>query len=395
MSHIKYFSFSLLCLGIAFLTSHCASSTTSNALIPSTLNSSQQQEFREVAKEIPNPCFEESLAKYKTLDDLFEAGQTCHEAAILSDDIAFFLSKGIEKLKTQGIVKSEAKAMASPIEFNTENRPRLGNAAAPVEVVVFSDFQCPFCARAAASMHRVYEARPDAVSFVFKQMPLTSIHPYAAAAALVSVYAQSKDRFWEVHDKLFEEQADLGPEKITEILESMGANPDDLFDPIKGQAYGTVVIEDVEDAKKAGVEGTPSFYVNGVAIESGGNYERMIARIDAEIAAPPAVSQEAKQKARTKALENCPYPGHEEMYALLPANKRADLALYTNSVLCPCPGTAATLHGCTADLSCEIAGDYVEMLITRILEKVSQEDILRELESKIQLERTKVLMPQP
>ena len=393
MPRNQYASLILLCIGLAFLTSHCATTTTSNAFIPSTLNASQQKEFREVAKEIPNPCVEESLSQYKTLEELLNAENTCHEAAILSDDIAFFLSKGVEKLKTQGIVKSEAKAMVSPIEFNTKNRPRLGNAAAPVEVVVFSDFQCPFCARAAASIHKVYEARPEAVSFVFKQMPLTSIHPYAAAAALVSVYAQSKDKFWEVHDKLFAEQADLGPEKITEILESMGADPDDLFDPIKGQAYGTVVIEDVEDAKKAGVEGTPSFYVNGVAIESGGNYERMIARIDAEIAAPPAASREAKEKARTKALENCPYPGHEEMYALLPANKRADLALYTNSVLCPCPGTASTLHDCTSDLSCEIGGDYVELLITRILENVSQDEILRELESKIQFERTKQFMP--
>ena len=391
---LKGFLFTLLALG-GCLSVSCASTNQSEALIPKTLNTSEQQDFREIVREIPNPCIEDSLSKYKTLEELFDAGQTCHEAAILSDDITFFLSKGIEKLKTQGIVKSEAKAMAAPIDFNTKDRPRLGNAAAPVEVVVFSDFQCPFCARAAASMHKVYEARPEAVSFVFKQMPLTSIHPYAAAAALVSVYAQSKGKFWEVHDQLFQEQSDLGPEKITEILESLGADPDDLFDPIKGQAYGAVVIEDVEDAKKAGVEGTPSFYVNGVAIESGGNYERMIARIDAEIAAPPAASKEAREKARTKALENCPYPGHEEMYALLPANKRADLALYANSVLCPCPGTAATLHDCTANLSCEVAGDYVEMLITRILENVPQEEVLRELESKIQFERTKVLMPQP
>lgn len=386
--------FRSILLGIALLTAvsltACATAPKTGANLPQSLNAAGQSDFLDIAREIANPCVEEELSQYATLEDVIEAGKTCHEASILSDDMAFFLSNGISKLKTQGIIKAEAKAMSAPVEFKTKDRPRIGNAAAPVEVVVFSDFQCPFCARAAETVHKVYEARPEAVSFVFKQMPLTSIHPYAAAAALVSVYAHTRDKFWETHDRLFEEQSALGPEKLTEILEQLGASPDDLFDPIKGQAYGTVVVEDVEDAKKAGVAGTPSFYVNGVAIESGGHYERLLARIDAEISAPPAASPQAREKARAKALENCPYPGHNEMYALLPTNKRADLALYANSVLCPCPGTSSTLNDCAANQSCEIAGDFIEMLITRILENIPQKDILYELENKIQFERTRM-----
>lgn len=372
----------------AALSTGCA--TQSQSLLPTHLSSEQQNTFHEIAKVVPNPCAEEHLTQYQDLDALLIAGKTCHEAHILSSDIQFYLTNGFETLQIQGLAKTEARALITPVDIRLDNRPRLGQPTAPVEIVVFSDFQCPFCARAAQAMHKVQQARPDAVTVVFKQMPLTTIHPYAAAAALVSTYAQAQGKFWQIHDKLFENQASITPAYLTQILEDLGTTPDDLFDPAKGQPYGIIVMEDIEDAQKAGVRGTPSFYVNGVSIEGGGNYERMIAYVDAILSAPAPASEEAKQKARARALENCPYPGHEEIYALLPPNARADLSMYANSVLCPCPNTASTLHDCTIAKTCPAAAPLIDKIITRIMEKTPQDQIQSEIDALVQQERTKM-----
>ncbi len=374
----------VLCL----MTTHCAAQSTS--LVPSSLSSANQSAFREIARDMSNPCVEETLQEYATLEALLDAGKTCHEAYILSSEIEFFLTHDVDKLQTKGIVKDEAKHLLMPVELNLENRPRLGEASAPVEIVLFSDFQCPFCARAATTVHKVYSERPDAVSIVFKQMPLTSIHPYAAAASLVSVFAAEKGKFWEVHDQMFSNQKELSPTYFEQILKSLGAETDDLFDPINGQKYGVVVIEDIEDARKAGVEGTPSFYINGVAIESGGNYERLMARVNAELNAPEPASAELRKKAREKALMTCPYPGHEEIYALLSPSGRAELSMFTNSVLCPCPGSSQTLHDCTIEATCENADALIDHIITRINEKTDSDQLLGEIETIVQRQRTQM-----
>lgn len=375
-------------LAFSLLTTHCAAQ--SSSLVPNSLSSSAQDDFREIAHDINNPCAEEDLLGFSNLEELLEAGKTCHDAYILASEIEFFLRNDVDKLRTLSMVKDEAKSMVSPAQFNMENRPRLGSSSAPVEIVIFSDFQCPFCAKAATTVHKVYEARPDVVSVVFKQMPLTSIHPFAAASSLVSLYAHEKGQFWETHDLLFKSQKELSAEKLTEILEALGATPDELFDPEKGQKYGVFVIEDVEDAKKANVEGTPSLFVNGVAIDGGGNYDRLIARVDAELQAPAQSSPQARAKAREKALKNCPYEGHEELYALLPPSGQADLALYTSSVLCPCPGVAQTLHDCTISHACDNADPLVDKIITRIMENTPKDDLVREIEYIVQQERTKM-----
>ena len=381
---------SLVCAGIltSLMAAGCATQATS--LVPSHLSAEQQTVFHDIASVVPNPCAEEELTSYENLDALLSAGKTCHEAHILSSDIQFYMGNGLEILQIQGLAKAEARAMANPADVRLENRPRVGQATAPVEIVVYSDFQCPFCARAAQAIHKVQQARPDAVTIVFKQMPLTTIHPYAAAASLVSAYAQSQGKFWEIHDQLFENQASITPAYLTQILEQLGTTPDEIFDPIKGHDYGVIVMEDIEDAQKTGVMGTPSFYVNGVAIEGGGNLERMLAYVDAVLTAPAPASEEAKQKARARALANCPYPGHEEIYALLEPAGRADLSMYANSVLCPCTNTATTLHDCTIANSCPAAGPLIGKIITRIMEKTPKEQIQAEIDLLVQQERTKM-----
>ena len=373
----------LAVLLLSFLTTHCAAQNAS--LIPENLSTADTRAFKEIAREIPNPCAESTLSSYDNLESLLEAGFTCHESSILSSEIAFFLSQNMGALKITGMLKAEAKAMISPHVFTLLDRPRLGESSAPVEIVVFSDFECPFCARAAKTIHRVYDARPDAVTVVFKHMPLTSIHPYAASAAVVASYAQSQNRFWEIHDKLFNNQSQLSSSFLKGVLESLGATLDEIFDPVKGQRYAVPIIEDMKDAEAADVAGTPSFYVNGVSIDGGANYERLLARVDAEVAAPAPVSQ--RNARRLTSDDSCPYPGFDDEWNTLTSAQRVQFEQYAGAVLCPCADISASLKSCGRAQTCTQSLPILTIIAARIRSDAPQEAVIAELEAAVALAR--------
>ena len=280
MNRIKF----ILAAGLFSLAAtHCAaqSGSPSGSNIPESMTGSNREAFMQVAGEIENPCTEESLASYKNLAELLEAGKTCHDAAIVSHEIEFYLSHDVDAMRTLSIARTTAKDLKSPKVFNLEERPRLGDASAPVELVVFSDFQCPYCSIAAETLHKVYEARPESVSVVFKNLPLQGIHPFAAPAALVAAYAHSQGKFWEIHDRFFASQKDMSPDMLGEIVTGLGTTVDELFDPSQSLKYGVIVVEDMNEANTAGVQGTPAIFLNGVEVPSGLRYDRLIARVDA------------------------------------------------------------------------------------------------------------------
>lgn len=364
---------------LSFFATHCAAQNAS--LIPSHLSSADTRAFREIAREIPNPCAEKALSAYDNLESLLDAGLSCHEAAILSSEITFFLSQNMGSLKITGMLKAEAKAMLSPHVFTLDNRPRLGDPASPVEIVVFSDFECPFCARAAKTVHRVYNARPDAVTVVFKHMPLTSIHPYAASAAVVASYAQTQNRFWEIHDKLFDNQSQLSSSFLKSTLSSLGASLDEIFDPVKGQPYAVPIIEDMKDAEAADVAGTPSFYVNGVAIDGGANDDRLLARVDAEIAAPAPVSQRNVRRQANAAAS--PYPGFDDEWNTLTPAQRITFEQYTGAVLCPCADINTSLKSCGRAQSCPNALPILTTIAARLRANAPQDAVIAEIEAAV------------
>ena len=358
----------------------CASQT-DRSWVPASLSGSKADSFALVASELSNPCTETDSAQYDSLKSLLQAGKTCREAVILTSDITFYLSHDVPESRTLGIVKTEAQNLKSPHTFHLENRPRLGDPAAPAEIVVFSDFQCPYCAVAAETLHKVYDARPESVSVVFKNMPLQNIHPYAAPAALVAAYAHKQGRFWEVHDRLFASQDKLDTDFITEIVESLGTTVDDLFDAQTGLSYSTTVIEDIKEASAAGVQGTPTIFINGVEIANGLRYDRLIARVDAEIQAPQS------DTARSKTVA-CPYPGLESEYNSLTAPQRAQLRMHTAGSLCPCPDSTRSLHECAAQNTCPAAPKLVRRIIEGITGDVPNDAILLEIDSFVQKERS-------
>jgi protein-disulfide isomerase len=150
----------------------------------------------------------------------------------------------------------------------------LGSASAPVTLVEYGDFQCPHCARAHLVLPVVQKRMGERLRFVFRHFPLTEIHPDAlhAAEAAESVAAHAGDKaFWKMHDTLFERAHDaedaLDDEHLVQYAEEVGAPGDDVARDLETDAYEPRVKADFMGGVRSGVNGTPTFFINGQRFE--------------------------------------------------------------------------------------------------------------------------------
>ena len=142
--------------------------------------------------------------------------------------------------------------------------PVMGNPDAPVAMVEFSDFQCPFCARVQPTLKAMLEKYPDKLKLVYKHFPL-SFHREARPAAIATMAAQEQGKFWEMHDKLFENQRALAPANFEKYAEEIGLDVAKFkADYESKQAeYDKRVTADMQLGQKSAVRGTPSLYIGG------------------------------------------------------------------------------------------------------------------------------------
>ena len=162
--------------------------------------------------------------------------------------------------------------------------PVLGAANAPVTLIEFSDFQCPFCARVMPTLKKVKDTYGDRVRIVWKDFPLTSIHPQAFKAAEAGQCAREQGKFWELHDRLFANQQALQPEALKEHAAAVGldlAKFNACFDASK---YGERVQQQMSAGAELGVGSTPSIFINGRLVSGAQPYEVFTAIIDDELA---------------------------------------------------------------------------------------------------------------
>lgn len=163
--------------------------------------------------------------------------------------------------------------------------PVRGNRLAYVTIVVFSDFQCPFCSRLATTFERVAETYGDDVRIVFKHEPL-SFHPHARLAAEVgaAVFAlKGSEAFWRYHDMAFRRQELISPETIRTWAISAGVDSRDVEDGLARKKWAEKVARDEALAKRLGVNGTPGSFVNGVSLSGAQPFEKWKEIIDAEL----------------------------------------------------------------------------------------------------------------
>jgi protein-disulfide isomerase len=156
-----------------------------------------------------------------------------------------------------------------------------GNAKPQVMIVEFSDYQCPYCHTAESTIRNVLAKYGDKVSLSYRDFPLTAIHANAENAALASRCAAEQGKFWEYHDELFK-ASNLEKEALVGYARELKLDETKFSSCLSSEKYKAEIENDIQDGRKAGVSGTPSFFINGAAT-SGNQQETLMRMIDEEL----------------------------------------------------------------------------------------------------------------
>jgi len=155
----------------------------------------------------------------------------------------------------------------------------LGTAQAPVTLVEYGDFECPFCGRAYPELNRVLQELGGKVRFVFRHFPLVEEHPYAEHAAEVAEAAAAQGKFWEMHGLLYQRQAALADEDLVRYARELGLDAERVRRELGAHVHAARVREDFVSGTKSGVTGTPRFFINGRRHEEPGDAKTLAAAL--------------------------------------------------------------------------------------------------------------------
>ncbi len=180
--------------------------------------------------------------------------------------------------------QAKVEILLDPPRFPVDpgQSPRTGTASAPVQIVEFSDFECPYCGIAAKTVHDVEAKYGDKVSISFVNFPLP-MHANAKKAAEASLCANEQGKFWEYHDKLFANQKQLDPASLARYAIELGLDGRKFEVCLESGKMGATVEADLEKGRSVGMQGTPGFYVNGIHISGAVPIEAFSEVIDAEL----------------------------------------------------------------------------------------------------------------
>ena len=156
-----------------------------------------------------------------------------------------------------------------------------GPPDAPVSLLEYGDYQCPACGDAYPMVKAIQGRLSGQLCFAFRNFPLTNIHPYAEHAAEFAEAAGAQGRFWEMHDLLFENQRALDDEALVEYARSLGLDDTRLIKEINDGDYAGRVREDFRHGVRAGVNATPTFFINGERYDGATGLEPLLAALAA------------------------------------------------------------------------------------------------------------------
>ena len=138
-----------------------------------------------------------------------------------------------------------------------------GERGAELELIMFGDFQCPFCLGAQSIIRRVRERLGERLVFGFRHLPIPERHPLAPTAAQASESAAAQGRFWEYHDELFKAQPKLSRETMLAVGRDLGLDAERMATEIDSEAHAERIARDQASAERSGATGTPTFFANG------------------------------------------------------------------------------------------------------------------------------------
>jgi protein-disulfide isomerase len=160
-----------------------------------------------------------------------------------------------------------------------------GPADAPVTLVEYGDYECPHCGRAYPIVKRLQRAMGKRLRFVFRNFPLSDLHPHAAAAAAAAEAAAQQDQFWPMHDWIFEHQSHLDDASLVRAAEGLGLDIERFIADADSGAVAARIDADVASGARSGVNGTPTFFVNGLRVDAGYDYDSLLSVLQEALAA--------------------------------------------------------------------------------------------------------------
>jgi protein-disulfide isomerase len=153
---------------------------------------------------------------------------------------------------------------------------------APLTLVEYGDYQCPYCGAAYPVVKQIQKTLGKKLRFVFRNFPLTQAHPYAMIAAEAAEAAALQGKFWEMHDLLFEQQTFLEPDIIPSWAKRIGLDLEKFGNSIKEGSVAKRIKEDRQSGIRSGVNGTPTFYINGIRYNDSPDYESLLSALESE-----------------------------------------------------------------------------------------------------------------
>ena len=245
-----------------------------------------------------------SLVTEKEIEDFYQA----NKARMRGDDtevrqkIRAFLQQQkltarreafVESLRSQGkvVVRLQPPA-AIRVQVSADGAPVRGAADAPVTIVEFSDFECPFCKQSHPTVKQVLERYPGKVRLAYRDFPLDSIHPQARRAAEAARCASDQGKFWEYHDVLFSQSPQLAVEDLRRYAGQVGLDVTKFDGCLAAGVHKAAVQRDLDEGNRLGITGTPAFFINGRMLTGAQPLDAFTRLIEQELARVAASGKE-------------------------------------------------------------------------------------------------------
>jgi protein-disulfide isomerase len=166
------------------------------------------------------------------------------------------------------------------LPVSSERDHTFGSDTAPVTLVEYGDYECPYCGRAYPIIKRIHKHLGDNLRFVFRNFPITRSHPHAQHAAEAAEAAGAQNRFWEMHDHLYEHQQNLDDDNLMQYASVLGMDTARFGDELARHVYADHVHEDFMSGIRSGVNGTPTFYINGIRYDYSWDEKTLLTAIE-------------------------------------------------------------------------------------------------------------------
>jgi protein-disulfide isomerase len=208
-----------------------------------------------------NENAENPRLKGKTLDE-----QITIVTPYLNQELAgTYLRSLVDTAEEKGLIKVTAvqEPQAPVVEIDIKNAPSMGDKNAPITIVEFADYQCPFCNRSQPIIKEILKEYQGKVNFVYKNFPLVQIHPQAMPAATAAVCAGQQGKYWEMHDKLFDNYNKLSLELYHSLAGELKLDTEKFSSCLNSEDVKKQLVAEMNYAQDLGITATPAFYING------------------------------------------------------------------------------------------------------------------------------------